>query len=121
MRLATLTTPNVAELDALGGPEAMARRGIAYLAKGGDAEGPEVEDVLVRPGEDDRAWRSPRIDTRHTHGTGCTLSSAIATLLGSGVSLEEAIGQAREFVRRALLAAPGFGAGHGPMGHQAAR
>ena len=121
MKLATLTTPNVPELAALGGPSGMGARQIAYLAKGGDAEGADVEDVLVRPGADDRVWRSARIDTRHTHGTGCTLSSAIATLLGKGLALEQAISEAREFVRQALLAAPGFGAGHGPMGHQAVR
>jgi len=121
MHLATLTTPNVPELQVLGGPEGMAARGGAYLAKGGDAEGPEVEDRLVRPGHADRLWRSPRIETRHTHGTGCTLSSAIATLLGQGAPLEQAVSEAREFVHRALLAAPGFGAGHGPMGHQAVR
>ncbi len=121
MRLAALTTPNVPELRALGGPEAMTARGRAYLAKGGDAEGPEVEDRLVRPGFTDTVWRSPRIETRHTHGTGCTLSSAIAALLGQGLPLEQAIAEAREFVRRALLAAPGFGAGHGPMGHHALR
>ena len=117
MRLATLTTPNIAELDALGGPEAMTRRRVAYLAKGGDAEGPEVEDRLVHPGGGERIWRDPRIVTRHTHGTGCTLSSAIATLLGMGHSLEDAIGSARRFVRAALEAAPGFGSGHGPLGH----
>ncbi len=119
MRIAALTTPNVPELQALGGPEAMARRGAAYLAKGGDAEGPIVEDRLVRPGTEDVVWRSERIETRHTHGTGCTLSSAIATLLGRGMELPEAISDAREFVRTALLNAPGFGAGNGPMGHQA--
>jgi len=121
MTRATLTTPNVAELAALGGPAAMADRKIVYLAKGGDAEGPELEDRLVRPGAADRVWRSARIETRHTHGTGCTLSSAIATLLGEGVPLNEAIERAREFVRAALLAAPGFGSGHGPMGHHAVR
>jgi hydroxymethylpyrimidine/phosphomethylpyrimidine kinase len=121
MKLATLTTPNVPELTVLGGREGMAARRVAYLAKGGDAEGPEVEDVLVQPGEADRVWRSERIATRHTHGTGCTLSSAIATLLGKGLPLEQAIAEAREFVRKALLAAPGFGGGHGPMGHQAVR
>lgn len=121
MTLATLTTPNVPELEALGGRAAMAARGIAYLAKGGDAEGPQVEDVLVRPGKADRRWHSPRIDTRHTHGTGCTLSSAIATHLGQGLPLEQAIEEARALVRRALHAAPGFGAGHGPMGHHAIR
>jgi hydroxymethylpyrimidine/phosphomethylpyrimidine kinase len=121
MKIATVTTPNVAELAVLGDPEAMARRGVAYLAKGGDAGGLEVEDRLVRPGMEERVWRSPRIETRHTHGTGCTLSSAIATLLGKGLPLEEAIDGARQFVRTALEAAPGFGAGHGPMGHQAVR
>jgi hydroxymethylpyrimidine/phosphomethylpyrimidine kinase len=121
MELAAITTPNVAELEALGGPQGMARRAAAYLAKGGDAEGPEIEDRLVRRGAEDRVWRSPRIDTRHTHGTGCTLSSAIATLLGQGLPLEGAIEGARALVRAALMAAPGFGAGHGPMGHQAVR
>ncbi len=119
MRIAALTTPNVPELQALGGPEAMTRRGAAYLAKGGDAEGPIVEDRLVRPGAEDVVWRSERIETRHTHGTGCTLSSAIATFLGRGMELPEAISGAREFVRTALLNAPGFGSGNGPMGHQA--
>ncbi|HYD23947.1 MAG TPA: bifunctional hydroxymethylpyrimidine kinase/phosphomethylpyrimidine kinase [Croceibacterium sp.] len=121
MRLATLTTPNIAELAALGGREGMAGRGVAYLAKGGDAEGSPVEDVLVQPGAADRVWRAERIATRHTHGTGCTLSSAIATLLGRGLALDEAIAEAGSFVRQALRAAPGFGAGHGPMGHHAVR
>ena len=121
MALATITTPNVPELEAVGGKAAMAHRNVAYLAKGGDAEGPEVEDRMVRPGHDDVVWRAPRIETRHTHGTGCTLSSAIATLLAKGQPLEEAIDGARKFVRAALEAAPGFGAGHGPMGHQAVR
>jgi hydroxymethylpyrimidine/phosphomethylpyrimidine kinase len=121
MRLAALTTPNVTELAALGGPSGLGAREVVYLAKGGDADGPEIEDRLVRPGGKDVIWHSPRIDTRHTHGTGCTLSSAVATLLGRGLPLEDAIGEAREFVRKALVAAPGFGAGHGPMGHQAVR
>ncbi|PEQ11586.1 bifunctional hydroxymethylpyrimidine kinase/phosphomethylpyrimidine kinase [Novosphingobium sp. PC22D] len=119
MALATLTTPNVPELAALGGDGAMARRGIAYLAKGGDAEGDVVEDRLVCPGEAPVVWRAGRIVTRHSHGTGCTLSSAIATGLGAGLALPEAVARARAFVRHALEAAPGFGAGHGPMGHQA--
>jgi hydroxymethylpyrimidine/phosphomethylpyrimidine kinase len=121
MQSATLTTPNVAELAALGGPEGMVRRAIDYLAKGGDAGGEDIEDRLVRPGAPDRVWRGARIHTRHTHGTGCTLSSAVATLLGRSLPLEEAIAGARRFVRTALEAAPGFGAGHGPMGHYAVR
>lgn len=119
MALAALTTPNVHELAALGGDAAMAVRGVAYLAKGGDAEGAEVEDLLVRPGQNDVMWRSPRIATCHTHGTGCTLASAIATGLGRGLDLVEAVENARAFVRHALLNAPGFGRGHGPLGHQA--
>lgn len=121
MKLATLTTPNVAELEALGGAKAMAARKIAYLAKGGDATGAILEDRLVRPNMDDAVWSSERIDTPHTHGTGCTLSSAIATQMGSGLTLEHAISDAREFVHAALLRAPGFGSGYGPMGHQAVR
>ena len=121
MELATLTTPNVPELEALGGAEAMAKRGIAYLAKGGDADGPMVEDRLVRPGHDDTVWNEARIVTKHTHGTGCTLSSAIATHLARGLPMEEAVGEARRFVREALKAAPGFGFGNGPLGHHAVR
>ena len=119
MRLATLTTPNVEELAALGGDDAMTARVIAYLAKGGDAPGEQVEDRLHRPGHAPLRFTAPRIATRHTHGTGCTLSSAIATFLGVGLALPEAVERARQFVRAALLAAPGFGAGSGPLGHHA--
>ena len=121
MALATLTTPNVAELEALGGDAAMAARGVAYLAKGGDAEGATVIDRLVRADGTTLSFEGSRIVTRHTHGTGCTLSSAIATYLGMGLPLEEAIDRARGFVRSALRAAPGFGAGAGPLGHAQAR
>ena len=121
MELATITTPNVPELAALGGDAAMQERGVTYLAKGGDADGPTVTDVLHRPGQVPLIWSDPRIETRHTHGTGCTLASAIATLLAQGLAQPEAIAQGRQFVRRALEAAPGFGSGHGPMGHQAVR
>lgn len=121
MRLATLTTPNVAEIEVLGGHEGMAARGIAYLAKGGDAEGERVEDVLCLPGQPPHMMAGTRIHTRHTHGTGCTLSSAIATYLAKGLPLPEAVDRARLFVRSALRAAPGFGAGCGPLGHTDAR
>lgn len=63
----------------------------------------------------------PRIATRHTHGTGCTLASAIATELGRGAEIADAVRTSVDFVHRAIGAAPGFGAGHGPMGHQAFR
>ncbi len=116
MALATLTTPNVPELAALGGAEALAA--VPFLAKGGDAEGPVVEDRLCLPGAPPVVWHSPRIETRHTHGTGCSLASAVATGLGQGLGLMAAVERGRRFVREALLAAPGFGGGHGPLGHE---
>jgi len=119
--LATLTTPNLAELEALGGDEGITARGVTYLAKGGDADGPVVVDRLVRADGSELRFEGSRIATRHTHGTGCTLSSAIATFLGQGLPLEESIDRARGFVRSALRAAPGFGRGAGPLGHHAAR
>jgi hydroxymethylpyrimidine/phosphomethylpyrimidine kinase len=121
MRLATLTTPNVSELAALGGHEGMQARAVAYLAKGGDSEGERVEDWLMLPGEPPHVMAGTRIHTRHTHGTGCTLASAIATYLGRGLDLPEATDRARLFVRSALRAAPGFGQGNGPLGHTEAR
>ena len=121
MQLATLTTPNVAELAALGGHEGMIARGVTYLAKGGDGTSERIEDVLVIPGEEPLVMAGTRIHTRHTHGSGCTLSSAIATYLAKGVPLPEAVDRARLFVRSALRAAPGFGAGNGPLGHAEAR
>jgi hydroxymethylpyrimidine/phosphomethylpyrimidine kinase len=74
-------------------------------------------DELMVPGEIPIAFAAPRIATRHTHGTGCTLSSAIATELGRGANLFDAVDSAREFVRAALVGAPGFGEGAGPLGH----
>ncbi|WP_156679022.1 bifunctional hydroxymethylpyrimidine kinase/phosphomethylpyrimidine kinase [Sphingomonas profundi] len=130
MTLATLITPNLPELAALaadpGGdsfdPIAAARAiarssGAPVLVKGGHAEGALVSDRLVAPEGIVAVWEAARIETRHSHGTGCTLASGIATGLGAGLSLEQAIGRARDYVRAALLAAPGHGAGHGPMGH----
>ncbi len=117
MARATLVTPNVTELAALGGAEALLARGITLLAKGGDAPGDVVTDSLHVPGQPVKSWSAARIDTRHSHGTGCTLSSAIACHLGQGLPLCEAIERARAFVRAALAAAPGFGKGNGPLGH----
>ncbi|MDN3646469.1 bifunctional hydroxymethylpyrimidine kinase/phosphomethylpyrimidine kinase [Pontixanthobacter aestiaquae] len=121
MKIATLTTPNIAELAALSGDVTMARRGVAYLAKGGDTDSDQAIDRLVRPRRSEVIWSASKIETRHTHGTGCTLSSAIATFLGFGLELEDAVARAREFVRLALHDAPGFGAQSGPLGHQAVR
>lgn len=121
MALATLVTPNVPELAALGGAQALGASGITFLAKGGDAEGPVVEDSLHRPGAAPIVWHAERIDTRHNHGTGCTLASAIATGLGQGLGLVPAIERGCAYVRAGLEAAPGFGGGHGPLGHQQVR
>ena len=124
MARATLVTPNLPELAALGGdPRAIvAAHGCAVLVKGGHGEGGEVTDRLFSPhGPPEIDWTDPRIETDATHGTGCTLASAIATGLAAEWELPEAVARARRFVRIALREAPGLGRGHGPMGQQAVR
>ncbi len=116
MRIATLVTPNLPELAALGGEAAIRGLGPAVLIKGGHAEGPHITDRLVTDTGETR-WTNPRIETRHAHGTGCTLASGIATGIAQGLLLDAAIARAIAFVRAALASAPGLGAGHGPMGH----
>jgi len=119
---AMVATPNLPELEALGGEEAVLAHGCSLLIKGGHAEGETVVDRLLETGEGEVArWEAPRIDTPHSHGTGCTLASAIACGLAQGMPLEPAIARARDFVRLALLDAPGLGQGHGPMGQQYVR
>jgi len=121
MACATLVTPNLPELGALGGEAAVLELAPALLIKGGHASGETVTDRLVtREGEIAR-WDNPRIESPHTHGTGCTLSSAVATLLGQGLALEQAVERARLFVRLALRDAPALVAVNGPMGHQNVR
>jgi len=79
-------------------------------------DGPMVVDVLVS--EDENAvMTAPRIRSKHTHGTGCTLASAIAANMALGVPLDQAVNMAREFVFEAIRSAPGLGAGHGPLNH----
>jgi hydroxymethylpyrimidine/phosphomethylpyrimidine kinase len=116
MRLATLVTPNLPELSALGGEATIRALGPALLVKGGHADGDIVEDRLITDAGD-TLWTNPRIETRDSHGTGCTLASGIATGLAAGLPLADAIDRAIAFVRAALAAAPGLGEGHGPMGH----
>lgn len=131
MKRAAVSTPNLDELAALSGAVLAGEAAIALAANGliGEGSGPilatgtgitpgRLTDLLFDGGEP-RRWGADRIDTIHDHGTGCTLASAIATGLGQGMTLPDAIGRAREFVRAALLAAPGLGRGHGPMGHRA--
>jgi hydroxymethylpyrimidine/phosphomethylpyrimidine kinase len=115
--LATLATPNLPELAVLGGEAAVLAHACALLVKGGHGDGAMIVDRLIERDGGETRWEAPRIDTRHTHGTGCTLASAIAEGLGRGLPLADAVGRARRFVRLALHEAPGLGAGHGPMGH----
>ncbi|WP_230631526.1 bifunctional hydroxymethylpyrimidine kinase/phosphomethylpyrimidine kinase [Sphingomonas sp. Leaf37] len=116
MRRAAIVTPNLPELAALGGKAAVGATGAAVLVKGGHAEGDIVEDRLVTD-DGETIWTHPRIETRHSHGTGCTLASGIATGLAAGMPLADAVGRAIAYVQAALAAAPGIGAGYGPMGH----
>jgi hydroxymethylpyrimidine/phosphomethylpyrimidine kinase len=116
MRLATVTTPNLPELAALGGEDAVRAHGCALLGKGGHADAASVRDRLIAD-DGETIWTHPRIDTPHTHGTGCTLASGIACGLAQGLSLVEATGRAITYVQATLAAAPGIGTGHGPMGH----
>lgn len=126
---AAVLTPNLPEAEALLGraiPDlaameqaAVALRGLgpaAVLLKGGHAEGADVVDVLADAGGI-RRFRSPRIATRHTHGTGCTLASAIAAGIAQGMALGDAVARARDYVLEAIRRAPGYGAGHGPLDH----
>jgi len=119
MRIATVTTPNLPELEALGGAAAVRAHGTALLIKGGHADAAELTDRLIAADGTETSWTAPRIATTSTHGTGCTLASAIATGIGEGMTLADAVARARRFVRAALIAAPGLGQGYGPMGHQA--
>ncbi len=91
----------------------------AALVKGGHGTGPEMVDVLWN-GREELVWRRPRLQTRHTHGTGCTLSAGIAAGLARAEPLEEAVNRALAFVARAIATAPGLGEGHGPLNHFAA-
>ena len=88
----------------------------AVLLKGGHLAGDTVYDVLATASRQ-RVWQSPRIDTRHTHGTGCTLASAIAAGLAQGKPVAIAVEWARDYVQAAIADAPGIGQGHGPLDH----
>jgi len=88
----------------------------AVLLKGGHLDGDMVHDVLAtRAGFEE--WTSPRVHTPHTHGTGCTLASAIAAGLAQGMAVSPAVARARDYVQRAIASAPGLGRGHGPLDH----
>jgi len=127
--LASLVTPNLDEASILAGfpvtePGAMERAGRrlldlgakAALVKGGHLAGDLVTDVLVTSAAV-RRFERPRLRTTSTHGTGCTLSAAVTAGLALGRDLETAVADALDFVHRAMAAAPGLGAGHGPLNH----
>jgi hydroxymethylpyrimidine/phosphomethylpyrimidine kinase len=126
---AAVLTPNLPEAEILCGRAiasvadmkdaavALLRLGCgAVLLKGGHLPGAVLTDVLATA-SGFRIWESPRIDSRHTHGTGCTLASAIAAGLAQGLAIEAAVDRARLYVRKAIASAPGFGRGHGPLDH----
>lgn len=126
---AALLTPNAPEAAALTGltvetTDDLRRAGEALLAmgakavlmKGGHVSGERVVDVLMTSAGE-TTFEGERIDTRHTHGTGCTLASACATGLAQGLPLEQAVARAWNYVHEAMLRAPGLGAGHGPLDH----
>jgi hydroxymethylpyrimidine/phosphomethylpyrimidine kinase len=126
---AMLLTPNAPEAAALTGrrieteadmrtaaQDLMAMGAKAVLMKGGHLEGMRLVDLLITR-DDEVRFEGERIATRHTHGTGCTLASAIAAGLANGAALTEAVAEARAYVVEAILRAPGFGAGHGPLDH----
>lgn len=126
---AALLTPNAPEAEALTGLtvadlDGQRRAGAfllgmgagAVLMKGGHIAGDTVIDVLVTP-SGETLLEGPRVETRHTHGTGCTLASACAAGLARGLPLEVAVAEAWAYVAEAIRRAPGLGQGHGPLDH----
>jgi len=127
--MAAVVTPNLPEAEVLAGfpvrteadmkkaAERLAALGArAVLLKGGHLEGERVVDLLLHDGRIER-FEDARIASRHTHGTGCTLASAIAAGLAQKLSLVDAVRRARSYVRDAIATAPGYGRGHGPLNH----
>lgn len=126
---ARIATPNIPEAEVLTGmeigslsdmkhaAEIMLTLGCqAVLLKGGHFPGETIYDILYDENGME-VFEDKRIDTVHTHGTGCTLASAIAASLAQKLSLRDAVVRARAYVRKAILTAPGFGHGHGPLNH----
>ena len=126
---AALLTPNAPEAEALTGIAVLTsddqrRAGEALLAlgagavlmKGGHLSGDRLTDILITP-SGETLFEADRIDTRHTHGTGCTLASACAAGLAQGLGLEAAVARAWAYVQEAIARAPGLGRGHGPLDH----
>lgn len=126
--LALVLTPNLPEAEVLVGRPVRTReqlesaaREIAALGvrnvviKGGHAEGPPVD--LLFDGRDFTEYPAERIESRNTHGTGCTFSAAIAAELAKGLGVADAVGEAKRYTTEAIRQAPRIGAGHGPLNH----
>lgn len=126
---ATIITPNIPEAEHLTGMTITSVEDMkkvahvlialgpkAVLLKGGHADGMVVTDVLLAQGIE-TLLESPRLNSPHTHGTGCTFASAIATGIAQNLPLEKAVRRAHEYVAQAIKHAPGLGHGHGPLGH----
>lgn len=131
--LATLFTPNIPEAEILTGLKIKDRSSMldaayalvnlgaeAVLVKGGHLPGSIITDVLVTI-KDVQIFSSKRLKTGHSHGTGCALSSAAAVYLAKGLETKRAVEKARQYVLKALRAAPKYGIGSGPMGHNLGR
>lgn len=129
---ALVITPNLPEARRLTGIDATTAAGAreaakklfdmgvkAALIKGGHRDGDMIEDLLFTA-DGEFSFRNPRINTKNTHGTGCTLASAIASSVAQGVDLFRSVERARAYVQRAIENAPGFGLGHGPLNHMVA-
>lgn len=127
--LAEVVTPNLPEAEALTGTEVKTlndmRRAAemiltfgprAVLLKGGHLDGEVISDLLLTE-EGEEVFTSRRVHTPHTHGTGCTLSSALAAGIAQGLPVRDAVARARAYVETAILTAPGLGHGHGPLNH----
>jgi hydroxymethylpyrimidine/phosphomethylpyrimidine kinase len=127
--LASLVTPNIAEAHRLSGidikdrlqmeraAEVMLKLGArAVLITGGDANSSLATDLLL-DAQGTTVFSTERIRSKHTHGTGCTLASALACLLARGRSLRESVPIAKQYVAQAIVAAPGVGRGNGPLNH----
>ncbi len=112
-----LTGEKVADLDGMRrAADALLRRGAkAVMVKGGHLPGEVLRDLVVTAAGESFVLEAGRVATRHTHGTGCTLASAIATGLAQGMALRPAIERAHAFVQEAIRTAPGLGRGHGPL------
>ena len=126
---AAILTPNVPEAEILAemtisdqesmlaaGRKLLTLGSKAVLMKGGHMPGDQVVDLLLHEAGVER-FASPRLDSRHTHGTGCTLASAIACGLAQGLVISAAVERARNYVLEAIRTAPGLGRGHGPLNH----